>query len=205
MQSDKFLLREFVELKYDQTAIREQIEAKKPITLSGCFQRANSLNANKRIYPRNILQREITNYMKLVKENRAVGELDHPDTSVVELKNASHIVRDLWWEGDDVMGKLEVLNTPNGKILQSLLESNVQVGISSRGVGSLKKDGEKNIVEDDFLLIALDCVADPSTSGAFLVKENKVLDDNYLNNFTKQDKLNRILNNILEASNRSAA
>ena len=86
-----------------------------------------------------------------------------------------------------------------------LLESNVQVGISSRGVGSLKKDGEKNIVEDDFLLIALDCVADPSTSGAFLVKENKVLDDNYLNNFTKQDKLNRILNNILEASNRSAA
>jgi len=132
MQSDKFLLREFVELKYDQTAIREQIEAKKPITLSGCFQRANSLNANKRIYPRNILQREITNYMKLVKENRAVGELDHPDTSVVELKNASHIVRDLWWEGDDVMGKLEVLNTPNGKILQSLLESNVQVGSQKR-------------------------------------------------------------------------
>lgn len=198
-QSEKFLLREFVELRYDQAIIKEQIEAKKPVMLSGVCQRAQTKNSNGRIYPRNILQREITNYMKFVKENRAVGELDHPTTSVVELKNASHIVRDLWWEGDDVLGKFEVLNTPNGKTLQSLLESGVQVGVSSRGVGSLKKNGDTDVVEEDFTLICLDIVNDPSTFGAFLVKENRIIDNAYMNNFTKADKLNRILNSILKS------
>src|SRR5574342_302840 len=116
------LLREFVSLSYDKNSIKETRQAGKPILLNGIFQKAGVLNQNKRMYPRPILEREIENYQKVVKENRAVGTLDHEDTSVINLKNVSHVVREINWKGNDVVGVVELLNTPQGKIAQDLLE-----------------------------------------------------------------------------------
>ena len=107
--------------------------------MKGVLQKADTLNQNGRVYPLPILEREIRNYQKFIKENRALGECDHPDSSVVELKNVSHIVREARMEGDNVYGTIEILDTPKGKIIQSLIESGVTLGISSRGVGSTKR------------------------------------------------------------------
>ena len=194
---EQYLLTEYTNIDYSREQIREAIGENKPITLTGVMQRAGTLNQNKRVYPKHILEREVNNYMKIVQEDRAVGELDHPNESVVELKNASHIVRELWWEGDDLLGRIEVLTTPCGKILQALLESGVKIGISSRGVGSLKKQGDTHMVEDDYVLICWDIVSEPSTPGAFVVREGKVVSSNdVVSSFNKADRLNRILNSI---------
>ena len=129
-----------------------------------------------------------------IAENRALGELDHPDESVINLKNASHIVTDIWWNGKDVMGKVKVLSTPSGQILKSLVESGVKLGISSRGLGSVKERGGLTIVEDDFQLICFDFVSEPSTGGAFMsLSESKKAP----NIFTKSDRINRLLNDII--------
>jgi len=160
--------------------------------MTGVMQRADARNGNGRIYRKNTLQREIENYHKLVKERRALGELDHPDDSVINLRNASHLVTDVWWDGDDVMGKVLVLDTPAGKVLQELAKAGVTLGISSRGLGSVKEERGDTIVEDDFQLICFDFVSEPSTTGAFMMKEHKEP-----NIFTKADKINRLLNNIL--------
>jgi hypothetical protein len=124
--------------------------------MTGVMQRADAKNGNGRIYRKNVLQREIENYHKLVKERRALGELDHPDDSVINLRNASHLVVDVWWDGDDVMGKVLVLDTPAGKVLQELAKAGVTLGISSRGLGSVKEEMGNTIVEDDFQLICFD-------------------------------------------------
>ena len=113
--------------------------------------------------------REVKNYQKIVKERRALGELDHPETSVVNLDNASHLVTEIWPDGDTVMGKIQVLNTPSGQILKSLVESGIKLGISSRGMGSVRESNGETIVEDDFQLICFDMVSDPSTPGAFMM------------------------------------
>jgi hypothetical protein len=160
--------------------------------MTGVMQRADAKNGNGRIYRKNVLQREIENYHKLVKERRALGELDHPDDSVINLRNASHLVVDVWWDGDDVMGKVLVLDTPAGKVLQELAKAGVTLGISSRGLGSVKEEMGNTIVEDDFQLICFDFVSEPSTTGAFMMKEHKEP-----NIFTKADKINRLLNDIL--------
>jgi hypothetical protein len=160
--------------------------------MTGVMQRADAKNGNGRIYRKNVLQREIENYHKLVKERRALGELDHPDDSVINLRNASHLVVDVWWDGDDVMGKVLVLDTPAGKVLQELAKAGVTLGISSRGLGSVKEEMGNTIVEDDFQLICFDFVSEPSTTGAFMMKEHKEP-----NIFTKADKINRLLNYIL--------
>jgi hypothetical protein len=160
--------------------------------MTGVMQRANARNGNGRIYRKNTLQREVENYHKLVKERRALGELDHPDDSVINLRNASHLVVDVWWDGDDVMGKVLVLDTPAGKVLQELAKAGVTLGISSRGLGSVKEERGDTIVEDDFQLICFDFVSEPSTTGAFMMKEHKEP-----NIFTKADKINRLLNDIL--------
>jgi len=164
----------------------------KAFYMTGVMQRADARNGNGRIYGKKVLQREIENYHKLVKERRALGELDHPDDSVINLKNASHLVTDIWWNGDDVMGKVQVLDTPSGQVLKSLAKAGVSLGISSRGLGSVKEEMGNTIVEDDFQLICFDFVSEPSTTGAFMVKENKEP-----NIFTKADKINRLLNDIL--------
>jgi hypothetical protein len=189
------LLTEWVPFQYDKSVLKEQKNKFGKMMLKGIIQRANTLNQNGRIYPQSILEREIMNYQKLIKENRALGECDHPESSVVELKNASHIVREAKMQGDDVYGVIEILDTPSGKIIQSLIESGVTLGISSRGVGSTKRQGDTQV---DFQLICFDMVSEPSTPGAYMLREGKEISQNELDrSFNKSDKIDRIFNDIL--------
>ncbi len=175
------------------TEAEKKFVAEGGMILSGVCQRAETLNGNGRKYGKKILEREVQNYQKLIDESRALGELDHPDSSVVELSKVSHKVTKLWMEGDDVYGKIQVLPTPSGNILRSLVESGVQVGISSRGLGSVSEHNGVTVVQDDFQLICFDMVSEPSTPGAFMMREHKEsLNDN------RGDKLNRLFNEILK-------
>jgi len=199
--SDKNVLRlltEWTQFEYTPNMVTESKELNNgKIILNGILQKSDALNQNGRIYPKAILEREIRNYQKFIKENRALGECDHPDSSVVNLRNASHIVREAHMDGDVCYGSVELLDTPSGKILQSLVESGVTLGISSRGVGSTKREGDFQIVQDDFQLICWDFVSEPSTPGAFMMSEGHVIDENELKkHFTKSDKLYRIFNDI---------
>jgi hypothetical protein len=169
------------------------------LIVNGVLQRAEAKNQNGRIYPRNILMREATKYSdSYIKERRALGELDHPDSSVVNLNNVSHNVLDMKWQGNDLVGTVEVLSTPAGNILKELFKSGIKLGISSRGMGSVKevmREGENTVeVQPDFELIAFDFVSNPSTHGAFLspVNEsvNKVIADKYAN-------VNMLISNII--------
>ena len=137
----------------------------------------------------------MVNYSKLVKERRALGELDHPEDSVINLKNASHMMTDVWWDGKAVMGKAKILDTPSGQVLRSLVQAGVSIGISSRGMGSVTESQGNTVVEDDFQLICFDFVSEPSTPGAFMMKEAKEFNNEV---FTKADKINRLLNEVLE-------
>jgi hypothetical protein len=163
--------------------------------LSGIMQMTETQNGNGRVYQHQTMVREVKNYQKLIKENRALGELDHPDDSVINLKNASHMVTAMWMEGKNVMGKIKVLETPSGKILKELVNGGVTVGVSSRGMGSVTEANGKTIVEDDFQLICFDMVSEPSTPGAFMMREAK--EYNIDSVFTKADRINRLLNEVL--------
>lgn len=197
--SSQRLITEWINFEYDPKVIKEQREVGGPLIMKGILQKAETLNQNGRVYPKVILEREIRNYQKFIKENRALGELDHPDSSVVELKNASHNIKEAYMEGNIVYGVVEILNTPSGKILQSLVESGVTLGISSRGVGSTKSQGDMQIVQDDFQLICWDFVSEPSTPGAFMMKEGKEVTPQVVNEiFNKTDRVDRIFNDILE-------
>ena len=143
------------------------------LILSGVMQRSDARNGNGRVYPHTILEREMKNYKKLVEERRALGELDHPDQSVINLRNVYHLVTEVWWNGKDVMGKMQVLNTPSGQVLKELINANVKIGISSRGTGSVRESKGDTIVEDDFQLICFDMVSEPSTHGAFMSPRNE--------------------------------
>jgi hypothetical protein len=138
----------------------------------------------------------VKNYEKLVRESRALGELDHPDDSVINLKNASHLVTSIWMDKESVMGKVKVLDTPSGKVLKSLVEAGVTLGISSRGMGSVVDKNGKTYVQEDFQLICFDFVSEPSTPEAFMVKEAKDLQ--LTNIHTKADMINRLLNEVLD-------
>ena len=173
------------------------------VYLVGVIQRAGTKNGNGRIYRKETLQREVENYQRAVKERRSLGELDHPDDSVINLKNASHLVTKTWWDGDSVMGKIEVLDTPSGKVLKALLQSGVKLGISSRGLGSVRESGGITMVEDDFQLICFDIVSEPSTPGAYLNPEGNSrsrvsigLAENQQNT-TKSERINNVLDDIL--------
>jgi hypothetical protein len=171
--------------------------------VKGILQRADSENQNGRIYPLKILKREAEKYAKtFISEKRAYGELDHPDSSIVEGKNSSHTVEKLWWEGKDLWGELEVLDTPSGRIVQTILRAGKTLGISSRGLGSVNQLDEDTVeVGDDFELIAWDFVTNPSTQGAFMrrLNENKS-GGRLINNIRTfnliNDKLNAILHNF---------
>jgi len=169
----------------------------KKFYMTGCMQKYDTPNGNGRVYSKSILQREVENYWKLVKERRALGELDHPDDSVINLKNASHLVTDMWWDGPALMGKVEILNTPSGGILKNLAQSGVTLGISSRGLGSVSESRGQTIVEDDFQLICFDFVSEPSTPGAFMHTKGGMREHKEPNIFTRADKINRIMNEIL--------
>ena len=172
----KALLREYFELCPEGRCpvdVLTESEKKKAMNegavyLVGVCQRAGVKNGNGRIYGKETLSREVQKYQTAIKDRRSLGELDHPDDSVINLKNASHLVSKMYWDGDNVMGKIEVLNTPSGQILKELVKSGVQLGISSRGLGSVTEKNGDTIVEDDFQLICFDIVSEPSTPGAFL-------------------------------------
>ena len=164
----------------------------------GIMQRAGAKNQNGRIYKREILEEEVRNYVEnFVKIGNAYGELDHPESAIVSLKNASHVVKDLWWEGDDLMGKVELLNTPSGNIVKEILKGGHTMGISSRGTGSVTQTNEGTLmVQPDFELVCWDFVSNPSTQGAFM---NPISLNEGKQAVGKYDRLDSIINNILRA------
>ena len=188
------LLREFYELCEGGVCQDLLTESEKRFVkeggmmLTGKLQEAGVLNGNKRMYPEGVLKREVQRYKGIVDDNRALGELDHPDSSIVNLANVSHMVTDIWMEGPAVMGKCKVLETPSGQILRALVESGVKIGISSRGMGSVREQMGKTIVEDDFQLICFDIVSEPSTPNAFMaLSEGKLMNE-------QAEKSNKIIN-----------
>ena len=190
-----------------QVLIETQAFNAKPVSLTesiapsgnplveGILATAEIKNGNGRYYSKDLWEREINNYRVLVDENRATGELDHPESSIINLKNVSHIIREMWWDGDNVMGKIEVLPTTSGNILKALIENNVQVGVSSRGMGSLEDKGGVLEVQDDFELLCWDFVSTPSNPGSYMhLTEGKEMQEN------KYLKVNTLLSEILCAN-----
>jgi hypothetical protein len=164
------ILVEYLPFTYSASTITESSKSSGKFIVEGVLQRAGSKNQNGRIYPKAILEREVAKYQDTeIKERRALGELDHPESSVVNLKNVSHNILKVRWQGDDVYGTIEILDTPSGNILKSLFKSGVTLGISSRGLGSVKQLDETTVeVQDDFQLLCWDFVSNPSTQGAFM-------------------------------------
>jgi hypothetical protein len=163
---------EYIDLFYDAQKINEDIQSQQgPLVLNNVLlQRAGSKNQNGRVYPRPILERESAKYnQEFVGQRRALGELDHPESTVINLKNVSHVITEMHWNGDDLMGSIEVLSTPSGNIVKELMKNGIRLGVSSRGVGSVRQLGENTVeVEEDFALLGWDIVSNPSTQGAFL-------------------------------------
>ena len=182
------------------TKINESIsENNGKLIVKGVLQRAESKNQNGRVYPREVLLKEVAKYLEnQVTERRALGELDHPESAVVNLNNASHNIIEMHWDGDDLLGTVEVLSTPAGNILKELFKSGIKLGISSRGLGSVEpvneKDGDEDTVEvqPDFELIAFDFVSNPSTHGAFMRPVNESVRLK-----TPENNIERIINSIM--------
>jgi len=178
------------------------------LIVKGVLQRAEAKNQNGRVYPREILEREAKKYTKeFIGQRRAMGELDHPESSVVNLQNVSHNVKEMHWEGDNLLGTVEVLGTPSGNILKELFKSGIKLGISSRGMGSVETVNEDNgdqsqEVQDDFELIAFDFVSNPSTHGAFLHPTNESINESKIVGRTCGDycKVESIINDIMRGS-----
>jgi len=177
---NNMLLQEYRPFNVDKQLVEASIKNNKSLVVTGVLQRAEAKNQNGRVYPREILEREVKAYMEgPIKENRAMGELDHPESSVINLQNVSHNIKRCWWEGDDVMGDVEVLPTPAGNILKALFASGITVGISSRGMGSVSENLAEGTVEvqDDFELLCWDFVSTPSTHGEFMTPKGRALQE----------------------------
>lgn len=171
---EKQLLVNTIPFDISREKIQESINTNGKLVVKGVLQRAESKNQNGRVYPREILVREAKKYTsEFIKERRAMGELDHPDSSVVNLQNVSHNVLEMHWTGNDLIGTVEVLSTPAGNILKELFKGGIKLGISSRGLGSIKQESVGDEVQSDFELIAFDFVSNPSTQGAFLSPVNE--------------------------------
>ena len=170
----KQLIVDYLPFEIKQEQINESMkENNGKLVVRGVLQRAEAKNQNGRVYPREVLVREAKKYHKeFIKQSRAMGELDHPESSVVNLQNVSHNIKEMHWEGDNLLGEVEVLGTPSGNILKELFKSGIKLGISSRGMGSVEtvsEGGEQSQeVQPDFELIAFDFVSNPSTHGAFM-------------------------------------
>ena len=193
------LLTEYRPFKVNKKVIEESINSNKPLVVTGVIQRAEAKNQNGRIYPREILEREIENYINgPVKERRALGELDHPESSVINLQNASHNITKVYWNGDDVMGEVEILSTPSGNILKELFRNGITVGISSRGMGSVKDNMSEGTVEvqDDFELLCFDFVSTPSTHGAYMTPVGRALQEGKTQTY-QYTKVNNIIRDII--------
>ena len=197
---DKQLLIEMALFTPTRSYLNESMGGSNKMIVEGLIQKAETKNGNGRIYPYEVLKREADKYLAgPVKERRALGELDHPDSPVINLKNVSHNVVELWWKGKDLYGKIEVLPTPSGNILKELFKSGIKLGISSRGLGSVRQLGEGTVeVGDDFELIAFDFVSNPSTQGAFLHPTSNINESVNRNTVVnKYDKVNRLITDIL--------
>ena len=199
----KQLIVDYIPFEVTPQQINESISKNEGrLIVNGVLQRANAKNQNGRVYPRDTLMREAENYSKIqIKERRALGELDHPDSSVVNLNNVSHNIMEMHWTGDDLVGTVEVLGTPAGNILKELFKSGIKLGISSRGLGSVEELGESDekgeptvAVQPDFELIAFDFVSNPSTQGAFLSPIREGVENSQIR---KVSKVERIINDIL--------
>ena len=173
------LLTEYRTFKVDKRLVEASIKENKSLVVKGVVQRAEAKNQNGRIYPREILVREIKKYAEgPIKERRALGELDHPESSVINLQNVSHNVTKVKMVGDDVYGEVEILSTPAGNILKELFRNGITVGISSRGMGSVQENGNGTVeVQDDFELLCFDFVSTPSTHGAFMKPAGRALQE----------------------------
>ena len=164
------LLTEYRPFNVDRQLVEASIKENRSLVVKGVIQRAEAKNQNGRVYPKEILEREIQKYIEgPVRERRALGELDHPESSVINLQNVSHNVIKVKMVGDDVYGEVEILSTPAGNILKELFRNGITVGISSRGMGSVQESGNGTVeVQDDFELLCFDFVSTPSTHGAFM-------------------------------------
>jgi len=182
---DKSLLVDVIPFEVTPDKVNEAISTNGgKLIVKGVLQRAEARNQNGRVYPKEVLMREANKYTdNFIKERRAMGELDHPDSSVINLQNVSHNVLEMHWNGNDLVGTVEVLSTPAGNILRELFKGGIKLGISSRGLGSIKQESVGDEVQDDFELIGFDFVSNPSTHGAFLRPVNESVD-----NSIKSDK-----------------
>jgi len=172
-QNDPNLLHNFLLFEYED--VKPSKSSDGIVRMKGIIQAAGKPNANNRIYPREILEREDRRYQEMIRDRRAMGELDHPDSPVVQLENVSHLVTETKWEGQDLVGEIEVLDTPKGQILGKLVERNVKLGISSRGLGSVRRNNQGyDMVEEDFNLVCYDMVSNPSTSNAYMHLQESV-------------------------------
>ena len=173
------LLTEYRPFNVDRQLVEQSIKENKSLVVKGVIQRAEAKNQNGRVYPKEILEREIQRYIAgPVKERRALGELDHPESSVINLQNVSHNVIRVKMVGDDVYGEVEILSTPAGNILKELFRNGITVGISSRGMGSVQESGNGTVeVQDDFELLCFDFVSTPSTHGAFMKPAGRAIQE----------------------------
>ena len=193
------LLTEYRPFQVDKQLVEASISNNQPLVVKGVIQRAEAKNQNGRIYPKEILEREIENYIQgPVRESRALGELDHPESSVINLQNASHNITKVYWNGDDVMGEVEILSTPSGNILKELFRNGITVGISSRGMGSVKDNMSEGTVEvqDDFELLCFDFVSTPSTHGAYMTPVGRALQEGKTQTY-QYNKVNNIIRDII--------
>jgi hypothetical protein len=201
-QSKSRLLSEAFNVDYSNEKLQSLLDNDEPIFLTALIQRANAKNQNNRIYPKEVLKREIDKYIiEFVNKGNALGELDHPDVLVVEYKTASHKIHKIWWEGDDVMARIEILSGkffPCANILRGALKNKIPIGFSSRGFGSEIQLGEDTFeVEDDFQLVCWDAVVNPSTHGAFGLLTEAKINRNYVRQHTMTE-INNLVHYILK-------
>ena len=199
----KKLLVDYLPFEVEPDQINESMkENNGKLIVRGVLQRAESKNQNGRVYPKDILVREAKKYTdEFINQRRAMGELDHPESSVVNLQNVSHNVRKMHFEGDNLMGEVEVLPTPSGNILKELFKAGIKLGISSRGMGSVETVNENGAeaqeVQPDFELIAFDFVSNPSTHGAFMYPVNESVDKTQDRSCDEYCKVESIINDIM--------
>lgn len=193
----KMTLIDSLEFNVAPEVIKESISRNGKLIVRGVIQRADAKNQNGRVYPFHILSEQVSKYMDLVRERRAMGELDHSQSSIISLANVSHLITDIEWNGKDVIGTIEILTTPSGNILKELFLNNVKVGISSRGLGSVKRNSEGyDEVDEDFELVCWDMVSNPSTHGSFVSPVNESIE--LATGIDKYDTINNIIRDIFD-------
>lgn len=198
---DKTLLVEYRSFEISKEELNESVKKNNgELIVQGILtKRDESKNQNGRIYPKEVLEREVNKYKnEFINTNRAMGELDHPDSSVINLKNVSHNIVDCWWDGDSLIGKIKILTTPAGNILKELFKCGVAVGISSRAMGSVKKIDENTVeVQDDLSLLAWDFVSNPSCIGAFMSPVSPLTEGVNKQDVNKFENIDTLIRNIL--------